>query len=68
MIQLKDLFQAVLECKPHTASDGAGNAPAGPEMKAENNQDSDDERILASRMEYKTVNTNIEGRHWNHAW
>jgi hypothetical protein len=56
MGQLKDLFQAVLDCKPQTISDGAGNGPAGPEMNAENNQHSDDKRILASRMEYKTVN------------
>jgi hypothetical protein len=56
MNQLKDLFQAVLECKPKTVSDGADNSPAGPEKKAENNQDSEDKRILASRMEYKTVN------------
>jgi hypothetical protein len=55
MSQLKDLFQAVLECKPQTASDGAGTGPAQPEKKAENNHDSDDKRILASRMEYKTV-------------
>jgi hypothetical protein len=56
MGQLKDLFQAVLDCKPQTTSDGTGNGPAGPEMKAENNPDSDDKRTLASRMEYKTVN------------
>jgi elongation factor P--beta-lysine ligase len=56
MDQLKDLFQAVLDCKSQTASDGAENGPAGLEKKAENNQDSDDKRILASRMEYKTVN------------
>jgi hypothetical protein len=56
MSQLKDLFRAVLECKPQTVSDGADNSPAGPEKKAENSQDSDDKRILASRMEYKTVN------------
>jgi hypothetical protein len=56
MKQLKDLFQAVLDCKAQTASDGADNSPAGPEKTAENNQDSEDKRILASRMEYKTVN------------
>jgi hypothetical protein len=56
MRQLKDLFQAVLDCKAQTASDGADNSPAGPEKTAENNQDSEDKRILASRMEYKTVN------------
>ncbi|RHZ48391.1 hypothetical protein CDV55_100904 [Aspergillus turcosus] len=56
MDQLKDLFQAVLDCKPQTASNDAENGPAGREKKAENNQDSDDKRILASRMEYKTVN------------
>jgi hypothetical protein len=56
MDQLKDLFQAVLDCKSQTACGGAENGPAGPEKKAENNQDSDDKRILASRMEYKTVN------------
>jgi hypothetical protein len=37
MDQLKDLFQAVLDCKSQTASDGAENGPAGPEKKAENN-------------------------------
>ncbi|KAF4212691.1 hypothetical protein CNMCM8980_000784 [Aspergillus fumigatiaffinis] len=47
---------AVLDYKPQTASDGAGNSPAGPEIKAENNPDSDDKRTLASRMEYKTIN------------
>ncbi|KAJ8227486.1 hypothetical protein LV160_009067, partial [Aspergillus fumigatus] len=46
----------VLDCKPQTAFGGTENGPAGPEKKAENNQDSDDKRILASRMEYKTVN------------
>ncbi|KAH1353232.1 hypothetical protein KXX63_002251 [Aspergillus fumigatus] len=56
MDQLKDLFQAVLDCKPQTAFSGTENGPAGPEKKAENNQDSDAKRILASRMEYKTVN------------
>ncbi|GFG17794.1 hypothetical protein IFM61392_10224 [Aspergillus lentulus] len=56
MRQLKDLFQAVLDCKPQTTSDGTGNGPAGPEMKAENSPDSDDKRTLASRVEYKTVN------------
>lgn len=56
MDQLKDLFQAVLDCKPQTVSGGAENGPAGPEKKAGNNQDSEDKRILASRMEYKTVN------------
>jgi hypothetical protein len=40
---LKDLFQAVLDCKSQTASDGAENGSAGPEKKAENNQDSDDQ-------------------------
>jgi hypothetical protein len=55
MKQLKDIFKAVLECQPKTVSDGADNSPAGPEKKAENNQDSEDKRILASRMEYKTV-------------
>ncbi|KAH2754841.1 hypothetical protein KXV66_002272 [Aspergillus fumigatus] len=54
MDQLKDLFQAVLDCKPQTAFSGTENGPAGPEKKAENNQDSDAKRILASRMEYKT--------------
>jgi hypothetical protein len=56
MRQLKDLFQAVLDCKPQMASNGGENAPTGPEMKAENNKDSGDKRILASRMEYKTIN------------
>jgi hypothetical protein len=56
MGQLKDLFQAVLECKPQTTSNGMGNSPAGPEMKAENNLDSNNKRTLASRMEYKTIN------------
>jgi hypothetical protein len=53
MSQLKDLFQAVLECKPQASAD---NGPAGPEKRAENSQDSENKRILASRMEYKTVN------------
>jgi hypothetical protein len=56
MHQLKDFFQAVLDCRPQTASGGAENGSGGPEKKIENNQDSDDKRILASRMEYKTVN------------
>lgn len=42
--------------EPQTAFSGTENGPAGPEKKAENNQDSDAKRILASRMEYKTVN------------
>ncbi|KAF7174466.1 hypothetical protein CNMCM6106_008810 [Aspergillus hiratsukae] len=42
--------------KPQVFSDGVENGSAGPEKKAENNEDKDDTRIRASRMEYKTVN------------
>lgn len=56
LVQLKDLFEAVLEKKSNSTS-GPVAGPTGPEQTTEKNKDKDTDtnRVCASRLDYKTV-------------
>lgn len=56
MGQLKELFETLLEQKSQSTSEGPGSGPAGPEQRGEEDKEKDNERVRASKVEYKTVN------------